>query len=497
MAPPKFILEINTRVWLRTLGLGTSPSLREIPDYLIDEWLRWGFDAVWLMGVWLPSPAGEQVARTLHGLREEYARALPAYREEDVACSPYAIRGYEVNPEWGGDAALIAFRRRLNERGLKLILDFIPNHVARDHPWVYDHPDWIVQGARELAARAPQNWFTAETCEGPRLFAHGRDPHFDGWSDTAQLDYRRAELRAAMQREVEHIADLCDGVRCDVAMLVLNDVFRRSWGELVSLNGGHAQREFWDDAIRAVRTRNPDFTFIAEVYWGLDGRLRELGFDLTYDKQLLDDLISGALFARGVQLPPSAQLENRLHFLENHDEPRIASRMDSKRVAAAAAWLFSLPGSKLIYHGQFSGKRVRLPVQLLREPDEAVDSQLRAAYDKIMRQVTAPVFRFGNWRALSPRPSWLGNESHHGIHGQAFDFEDRHARVFVNWSESRSQCWVDLLLGPLQQREVVLRDAITGKVYVRQGMELMMRGLYLDMEPFEAHIFDCEIRAQS
>ncbi len=122
-------------------------------------------------------------------------------------------------------------RERLKKRGLKLMLDFVPNHMAPDHPWVGQHPDYFIGGSEIDLARAPRNYFRVPTKNGSRLFAHGRDPYFDGWPDTIQLNYGNPELQQAMIGELLRIAGQCDGVRCDMAMLVLPEVFERTWGQ--------------------------------------------------------------------------------------------------------------------------------------------------------------------------------------------------------------------------------------------------------------------------
>jgi len=487
--PPRCILEINTRAYLRSLTGAEAATLADVPDSHIEEWATLGFDAVWPMGVWLPSAESRRIALEHRGLHEEYARALPDWNEEDVVGSPYAACGYEVSPALGGAAALEIFRARLAAHGIRLILDFIPNHTARDHPWVREHPEWYVRGTESDLARENGNWFLASTVHGPVVLGHGRDPNFPGWTDTAQLDYSNAELQAQMRAELARLTTLCDGVRCDVAMLVLNSVFERTWGR--------SGEEFWPRAIEETRRVRSDFFFIAESYWHLESDLLKAGFDLAYDKYLLDDIAGGPPLRRDRFSAVEAEHRFCLRFLENHDEPRIASRLNPHRVQAAAMWTFSLPSSRLLYEGQMEGRRVRLPVQLVREPNEPPNDALRSFYCALLRALRCKAVREGAWRLLEPQPAWSGNESHHAILGQGYDLGDDHVRIFVNWSSARSQCWVPLGIAPLSDREVVLTDLLGAKHYVRDGVELGLRGLYLDLEPWETHFFTCEVRRRS
>src|SRR5262249_39748886 len=160
----------------------------------------------------------------------------------------------------------------------KLILDFVPNHLGLDHPWVQERPDLFVQ-----LSGAGGDALSVQTAAGTVNLAYGEDPYCAPWTDTVQLDYRQPETRAAMINVLTGISDLCDGVRCDMAMLVLNDVFARTW-ERAAIKKSAGPNEFWEEAITAVRKKHPEFEFLAEVYWGIEDRLQALGFNYTYDK---------------------------------------------------------------------------------------------------------------------------------------------------------------------------------------------------------------------
>ena len=103
------------------------------------------------------------------------------------------------------------------------------------------------------------------------MLAYGRDPYFSGWPDTLQLDYSNPATQEAMIGELLKIAGQCDGVRCDMAMLVLPDVFERSWGRRAPL--------FWPKATQRVREAVSGFLFLAEVYWDLEWTMLQQGFD--------------------------------------------------------------------------------------------------------------------------------------------------------------------------------------------------------------------------
>ncbi len=243
------LYQINTRVWLTEISetLGRAATLDDVPDLELDRLARMGFDWIWLLSVWQTGEAAQKISRANPEWRHEFQETLPDLRERDIAGSGFAITGYTVHSKLGGDAALARIRKRLRDRGLRLMLDFVPNHTAPDHPWVEDYPDYYIAGTDADLAQAPQNYTRVKLRRGEKVLAFGRDPYFAGWPDTLQLDYSNPETQEAMRGELLRIAGQCDGVRCDMAMLVLPDVFERTWGRRAPL--------FWPETTRRVRER--------------------------------------------------------------------------------------------------------------------------------------------------------------------------------------------------------------------------------------------------
>ena len=232
------------------------------------------------------------------------------------------------------------------------MLDFVPNHMALDHPWVESHPEYFVAGTDVDRAREPQNYVRVTRKKGNLILAYGRDPYFSGWPDTLQLDYSNPDTQEAMTRELLKIAGRCDGVRCDMAMLILPEVFERTWGR--------RSQPFWPQATARVREKVPGFLFMAEVYWDLEWTLQQQGFDYTYDKRLYDRLREG--HARPVREHLHAALDYQVklaRFLENHDEPRAAADVRAPRS----------PGRRGDH--VFRARPALLPSGAVRRPDEA------------------------------------------------------------------------------------------------------------------------------
>ncbi len=489
------LYEINTRLFLNELSskTGKKVPLDKIPDEILDEWADLGVDLVWLMGIWTVGDLPVQIARDHAGLKNDFHRALPDYTEEDVIGSPYAVSSYTVSRSLGGKKALLGLRRKLADRGIGLVLDFVSNHTARDHKWVTNNPEYYVAGVDGEEREKPDYYFRASTVKGEKTLAFGRDPYFPGWTDSAQLNPRHPAARKAMIRTLLDIAELCDGVRCDMAMLILNQVFQNTWGEKASPREvAAAEGEFWSDAISAVREEHKSFLFIAEAYWDLEWPLQELGFNYTYDKKLYDRLLREGASSVYDHLKAEMVYQKRsVRFVENHDEPRIAHTLGSEAWHYAAVTVAAtVPGMILLHEGQMEGRQVKIPVQLNRRPDEPVAATTRAFYRDLLQCLKSDVFRRGEWKLLATRPAWHDNYSYRNFLAYMWKHESGSRLVVVNYAPHNSQCYLSIEVDEIQGNSVEFKDLLNSSSYVRDKTTLYSRGMYFDMPGYGIHIFD-------
>jgi glycosidase len=437
------------------------------------------------LSVWQTGAAGRAVSRGNPQWRAEFKGVLPDLTEDDICGSGFAITAYTVSDALGGETALAQFREKLARRGIRLMLDFVPNHTAPDHPWVKTHPDYYVQGSETALAAAPQNYLRVETDAGPMILAYGRDPNFPGWPDTLQLNYANPELQTARVAELVAIAGKCDGVRCDMAMLLLPEIFQRTWGL--------TPEPFWPKATAAVHAQYPAFTFTAEVYWDLEWTLQQQGFAYCYDKRLYDRLRDGhAAPLRGHLLAGLDYQDKLARFLENHDEPRAAAEFAWPQHQAAAIVTFLSPGLRFFHQGQFEGNRVRVPTHLCRGPFEPTDPEIAAFYAKLLRVLKETgAFHTGAWSQIQPQPAWPSNWTSDCFNACAWTGEDgsRHV-VVVNYAGNQAQCRLPLPFVDLRGKSVRLIDLIGTEVYDRDGSEAVEPGLFIDHPPWHFNVFE-------
>ena len=480
------LYQINALAFINRLSAKYNEqlSLASIPNAEWNSLAQLGFDLIWMMGVWTRSSKARSITLGSAGLRKEFDRLLPGWTEEDAVASPYAVYDYTLDPSLGKDGDLLGLKDKLNRLGIGLILDFVPNHLAMDHPWTMERPSLFVEGSAADVAEHPQWYF--RTSDGHTL-AHGRDPYFDAWKDTVQMNFFSGEAREALVSELSRVVESCDGVRADMAMLALNGVFEWAWGSVAGKEK-KPEAEFWDVAISSVRKTNPDFIFMAEVYWGLDQTLREMGFRFTYDKALYDHLRWDPAYEVFEHVrSESASMSGEVHFLENHDEPRAAALFGRERSMAAAAVLGTIPGLRFYQDGQLEGKRIRIPVQLRRDPVEFPDPEIALFYRSLLKFAAADISHAGRWNPIEVVSSWPGNDSHRHIMAWEWSLGTQRAIIAINYSQSRSQAWVKPE-HPTSIGRIVMEDILTGTTYVRDSEELSAKGLYVDLGPYRGHI---------
>jgi len=486
MNPAASLLELNTFAWLTQKRRETQMSL-SLSDVPAKEWAKirkQGFDFIWLMGVWKRSPKAQLLAQTHPNLIQAYDTLLPKWTPEDICGSPYAVYGYESDPFLGQGDVLAGTREAMKTAGLKLILDFVPNHLAFDHPWTLEDPALFVRGNEANRKEHPEWFFKTE--KGVWL-AHGRDPYFAPWIDTVQVNFFSARMRKRMTEELLKIAAVSDGVRCDMAMLGLNGIFSKVWNGVFT--GTVPTLEFWEAVICGVKDRYPDFLFIAEAYWYTERPLIKAGFDFIYDKVFYDRL--RAHDAQDLRMHLKAQdglVDRMVRFIENHDEARAAKAFPGSWSRSAALAAALQPGIRFFHQGQAEGRTHHFPVQLSRWPEAKPDVALEAFYKMLWKELQTSVLTKGYWHLPEAKPAWEGEESFKGFFVSSWNLGREWRLGVMNLGETRGRARIPWPFAA-ESEEVCLKDLLTGTVYKRSAEALREEGLYVELDAGDAHFF--------
>ncbi|MHA1777515.1 MAG: alpha-amylase [Promethearchaeia archaeon] len=412
------ILEINTWPWFHSFR--RNRQVNSLEHISITDWqeLTHNFDTIWLMGIWQRSETSKRIAQTHPGLLRDFQQALPDFQPVDIVGSPYAIKSYTLDPFFGPPSTLEKISQTFHQLEKKIIVDLIPNHIAIDNDWLISHPEFFLHGSPADLLHNPEDFFKppivineSEDPQESAIFVHGKDPYFPSWTDTAQLNAFSAQYRREIISILNELAQWVDGVRCDMAMLLTDRIFKETWKNLA---GKPLEREFWVDVISAVKERHPHFLFIAEVYWDMEWELQQQGFDFCYDKRLYDRLIHASVDGIRAHLTASWDYQSKLvRFIENHDENRAQKTFGEEKSKTVATLAFTLPGAYLHHYGEQLGWNIRLPVQLSRFPFEKLNQNINQFYQNLFNK-TFLKYQFkdaknGKSQSQSESISWAFN----------------------------------------------------------------------------------------
>jgi glycosidase len=481
------LLEINTRVWINRFG--KNATLSSVTDEQINKWVKNGFDYIWLMGIWKINPDVIDEYCFEPELISAYNSSLKDWRREDVIGSPYSIDNYDINPNLGSIEELKIFKERLNSRGIKLILDFVCNHFSAKSSLIWTNKEIFLPADEFLYRNDPYTFYKSPANDNEYL-AHGRDPLFPPWKDTVQVNFYSKDARKFLIEVLLSLTKLCDGVRCDMAMLPLNNIFYNTWIGVIKKYGfERPEKEFWEEAIPIVKDKRSDFLFIAETYWDLEWQLQNLGFDFTYDKRLTDRLGSADVRSIRDHLRAEESYQKKsVRFLENHDEDRAIVKFGKEKSLAAATVISTIPGMIFYFDGQCDGKKIKLPLQLGRDPEEKQDERIKNFYQKIFVITKEDIFKNGTWLQLDPIAVSGNDDTYENILCWQWNLNSDVRIAAINYNNKTSRCRLKFNVQQLNDH-IILFDLMNEVEYTRSAKEIIEKGLYIELKAYNSHIF--------
>jgi glycosidase len=441
-----------------------------------------GYDSVWLLGVWNNEPAVLKGHKMASQYIHEYRSVLPDVVEEDIIDSCFAINDYSLHPMLGNLDALANLKKTLNSLGLRLILDFVPNHFHCYSEYVYTRPDMFIAESEEYFKQHSIDYYTP--LDSDYRVAHGRDPYTGSWSDTAQIDWSSHTAREVMSGILENIAQVCDGVRCDMAMLIVPHIFNKVWGK-------HMRVNWWKNTIQNIKSSHPDFVFIAECYWNTKQQLLESGFDYAYDKELYDILVQQDTKKLSYYLKTNSAVNDSVIFLENHDENRSASIFSYEALTSASTLQYTLPGLQLIQEGQQEGWQTSLPVQIGRRPQEKTNTVLYNHYKKLQSITNDPVFVLGDIEFFDPIQINDHTPSFQNLIMFKRTYKTKTFIVIINFTPHNSKAFMPFTPEINEHLKTILfHDRLSDKEYAYARSLLLTHHLYIELKAWQSHIFE-------
>ena len=410
------LLEISTRPYLYFLSVKYKTSINKlslIPKEELDFLKDMRFNFIWFMGVWNNGKEGRNFDKVDESRIKTYNKNLPNWTNEDVIGSPYSIYSYDPSPEIGTFEDLKWLKEELNKRDIKLILDFVPNHSSMDAPELKSNPEYYIRKGRLKTkikltdSHEKYIYNNAKIVKIPKEekydnngFAYGRGlgcKH--AWKDVRQYDYSNKKLWLFQLENLIKIAKYCDGIRCDVAWLIINDIFKRCFKTI----NNDINEEFWSFAISEIKKLYPNIIFIAEVFgkkW-ISDYLLKCGFNFVYDITPFDILNKNNTneFVERNKTIDDNYLFHSLHYTENHDLITVIENFEGniKKANLATAIISFLPGIKMYNFGQLFGWKNTLCVQLRRILSYNINEDVLKFYKNLFHILKLDVFKNGKF----------------------------------------------------------------------------------------------------
>jgi glycosidase len=550
---PNVVLIAKTiYVWLDQLSSRYGrpiERLDQIPGEELDRLGRWGFTALWLIGIWERSVASAEIKQRMGN--------------PEAVASAYSLYDYAVAADLGGEAALHELEERCRARGIRLACDVVPNHTGIYSRWTREHPDWYVQVEHppypayrysgpnlsrsddvEIViedgywnhADAAVVFRHVERGSGRvRYIYHGNDGTHLPWNDTAQLNFLLPEVREAMIRTIVEVARRFRIIRFDAAMTLAKKHFQRLWFPLPGGGAGVPSRaehaleaeafeaafpvEFWREVVDRVAAEVPDTLLLAEAFWLMEGYfVRTLGMHRVYNSAFMNMLkmeenAKYRTVIKNVLEFNHEILKRFVNFMNNPDEATAVAQFGkTDKYFGVAVLLVTLPGLPMIGHGQVEGFEEKYGMEYRRAywnetPDEGFIAHHEAQVFPLMRRRhlfsgSADFVLYDFWSSGHVNEDVFAYSNRTGAELALVVYHNRFADTGGWIRESAAKMQRDAGGEHLRRSTLAaalslrgepgvlyrFRDHCSGLEYLRAGRELAEQGLYLPLGPYQYYV---------
>ncbi|MBD3196187.1 MAG: alpha-amylase [Candidatus Lokiarchaeota archaeon] len=549
--PKVVMIAKHTYVWLDQLSKKYNKSitkLHQIPNEELDQLKEWGFNALWLIGIWERSQASKRIKRWCGNPEAE--------------ASAYSLYDYVIAYDLGGPDSFENLKRRAIERGIRIASDMVPNHTGIVSKWMMEHPDWYVQldykpfpsyeytgenlsGDSNVGIYLEDKYFTRTDAavtfkrvnyqnNKTRYIYHGNDGTSFPWNDTAQLNYLNPEVREAVIQTILHVSRLSPIIRFDAAMTLTRKHFQRLWFPEPGTGGAIPSRaengmskeefykkmpkEFWREVVDRINKENPDTLLIAEAFWLLEGFfVRTLGMHRVYNSAFMnmmsdeDNTKFRAVLKNTLEFDPKI-LKRFVNFMNNPDEETAIKQFgDGDKYFGVCLMMVTMPGLPMFGHGQIQGFEEKYGMEYRKSYwNEEINWGLVHRHEDQIFPIMKKRYIFADVDNFLLYDFWTGDVVNEDVYAFSNSSNDQRALIVYHNKYAETKGFIKQSVGfavkdgdgkKIEQRTLaeglqlpeegycIFKDYITELEYIRRNKDIHEKGLYLELRAYETHAF--------
>lgn len=547
--PNVVMIAKNALVWMNQLSKFYNRNitrLDHIPDKEIAKLVDFGFNAIWLIGIWKRSPASKTIKNIMGNSEAE--------------ASAYSLSEYDISDELGGWDALNNLKDRCLKRGVRLAGDIVPNHTGLDSPWLAKHPDWYISADQpsfpsyrytnqnisshdKIEVYLEDHYFNhsdaavtfklVDKIDGNvKYIYHGNDGTSMPWNDTAQLNYLNPELRETVIQTIIKIAKTFQIIRFDAAMTLAKKHIQRLWFPPPGEGGGIPSRwqyamsdrdfqsaipkEFWREVVDRVAEEVPDTLLLAEAFWMMEGYfVRTLGMHRVYNSAFMNMLKIERnseyreLIKKTLEYDPQI-LKRYVNFLNNPDEDTAVAQFGkADKYFGVTIMMCTLPGLPMFGHGQIEGFEEKYGMEFRKayreeNPDQGfIDHHYRIITPLLKhRHLFSGVDHFSLFPLIKQDKSIdesvfvYSNRRHETSTLVIYNNSIKNTAGWINKSEPSKtnnnqtvSIYKALNIPNNENTYIIFSDTISGLEYIRHATEFCRDGLFIQLQGYQTQVF--------